>query len=212
MENDKAKENGSSASEILRCSDGSFRWVYEVNLFKDLSLLGLLYKVFGGIILGMGLLFFIIELFADHNYIFVLEMMGIMAGIFLVLIILGYLLYAAIMGGSYCVIYTMDDKGIFQQQQEKQAKKAELIADLTVLAGLLSRNMTTTGIGLTSARKTSSHTTFKGTKKLTGISRKGLIKIVKGLSHDRVYCGREDYEFVWNYIRTRCEGAQVIEK
>ena len=212
MENDKTKENGTSASEILRCSDGSYRGVYEVRLFKDFFVLGILFKIFGGIILGGGLITFIIELFGDHHYDFVLQMIGIMAGIFLVLIILGYLLYAAIMGGGYCVIYTMDDKGILQEQQQKQAKKAELIADLTVLAGLLSRNMTTTGIGLTSARKTSSHTTFKGTKKLTGISRKGLIKIVHGLSHDRVYCGREDYEFVWNYIRSRCEGAKIIEK
>ena len=48
-------------------------------------------------------------------------MAGIMAGIFLVLSVLGYLLYAAIMGGKYCMIYSMDDAGILQEQQPRQA-------------------------------------------------------------------------------------------
>ncbi|MBR0129821.1 MAG: hypothetical protein IJM08_00790 [Firmicutes bacterium] len=191
--------------------DGSYRWVYEVNLFKDFFVLEILFKIFGGIILGFGVFHFIVELFGDHQYNFVLQLMGVLAGIFVVLILLGYFLYAAIMGGKYIVIYKMDDEGIFQQQQEKQAKKAEVIANLTVLAGLLSRNLTTTGIGLTS-RRTSMYTTFEGTKKLTGVPSKGLVKLDCLMSHDRIYCEPEDYEFVWNYILPRCEGAKVIEK
>ena len=89
------------SKNVLLCPDGKYRWVYEKNLFKDFSILFLIWKVFAGVIIGMGLLFFIIELFDSHNYGFVLQMVGIMFGIFFVLSILGYLIYAAVMGGKY---------------------------------------------------------------------------------------------------------------
>ena len=200
-----------ASKNVVLCQDGKYRWVYEMNLFKDFWLLGLLFKIFGGIIAGMVLIFFIIELFGDHHYNFVLQMLGILCGIFLVLIILGYLIYAAVMGGKYCVIYTMDDAGILSEQQPKQAKKANIIADLLVLAGALSGNMTTVGIGLSSARKTSMYSSFKGVKKLKGVANKGLIKMDARLNHDRTYCEQEDFNFVWNYVKSRCEGAQITE-
>ena len=125
---------------------------------------------------------------------------------------IGYLVYAAIMGGTYCVVYTMDDKGILQEQQMKQARKAELLADILTLAGALSGNLTTTGMGLSSARRTSMYSTFEGTKKVTGIWKKGLTRLDAPLSHDRIYCERDDFEFVWDYIKSRCVGAKVIEK
>ncbi len=201
-----------ASKNVVLCMDGKYRWVYEVNLFKDFWVLGYMYKIFGGIILGMGVIYFIIQLFGDHEYRFVLEMVGIMCGIFLVLGLIGYLVYAAIMGGKYCVVYTMDDKGILSEQQPKQAKKANIIADLLVLAGALSGNLTTVGMGLSSARKTSMHTTFAGTKKLKGVARRGLIKMDSLFSHDRTYCEQEDFNFVWNYVKSRCEGAKITEK
>ena len=200
------------SKNVVLCQDGKYRWVYEVNLFKDFWVLGLIYKIFGGIILGLAVIFFIIELFDSHNYMFVLQMFGIMCGIFLVLGILGYLIYAAIMGGKYCVVYTMDDAGILSEQQPKQAKKANIIADLLVLAGALSGNLTTIGIGLSSANKTSMYSAFKGVKKLKGVAEKGLIRMDARFNHDRAYCEQEDFNFVWNYVKSRCDGAQITEK
>ena len=200
------------SKNVVLCTDGKYRWVYEMNLYKDLSILWLVAKVIGGVILGLGFVFFLVELFGDHNYSFVLEMIGIMFGIFFVLIILGYLLYAAMNGGKYCVVFTMDDKGILHEQQAKQAKKAELVADLLVLAGALTGNLTSVGMGLTSARRTSMYTSFEGTKKLIGYAKKGKIKISAALDHNQIYCEEEDFNFVWNYIKSRCTGAEILEK
>ena len=184
-----------------------------MSLLKDWSIFWLVMKVFIGVILGMGVIGFIIELFGDHEYRFIFEMMGIMIGIFAVLGILGYLLYAAIMGGKFCVLYTMDDAGILMEQQAKQAKKAEIIADLLVLAGALSGNVTTVCMGLSSARRTSMYSTFKGTKKLTAMPKKEVIKMDAPMDHNRIWCeDDDDYNFVWNYIKSRCEGAEIIEK
>ena len=208
---DQDQEYG-SIKNVIHCKDGKYRWVYENNLFKDPYVLLILWKIFGGIILAGGIIFFIIELFGDHKYMEVLKMVGIMAGIFFVLTILGYLLYAAIMGGKVCVVYTMDDRTILYEQQARQAKKAKIIADLTVLAGALTGNLTTIGIGLTSARRTKMQTSFEGTKKLTAAPNKDLIKMDSPMDHNRIYCDKEDFNFVWNYIKSRCEGAQIIEK
>ena len=200
------------SKNVVLCTDGKYRWVYELNLYRDLSIFWLILKIFGGIILGMGVIFFLVELFGDHNYGFVLEMVGIMLGIFVVLSILGYLIYAAMNGGKYCVVFTMDDKGILHEQQAKQAKKAELVADLLVLAGALTGNLTQVGIGLSSARRTSMYTSFEGTKKLICNAKRGRIKINAALDHNQVYCEDADFNFVWNYIKSRCTGAEIEEK
>ena len=201
------------SKNVVLCTDGKYRWVYEMSLLKDFSVFWMVLKIFVGIIIAFGVIAFIIELFGDHNYRFVFEAVGIMLAIFTVLSVLGYLLYAAVMGGKFCVLYTMDDKGILMEQQAKQAKKAEIIADLLVLAGALSGRVTTVGMGLSSARRTSMYSTFKGTKKLTAAAKKDLIKMDAPLDHNRIWCeDDEDYNFVWNYIKSRCEGAKIIEK
>ena len=200
------------SKNVLLCNDGKYRWVYELGLFKDMWVFWTILKIFGGVILGGMVIFLIIEVFGDHNYMDVLKMGGIMGGIFLGLSILGYLVYAAMMGGKYCVVFTMDEEGILHEQQAKQAKKASIVGDLLVLAGAATGNLTTVGIGLTSGNRNAMYTAFKGTKKLTGIRRKNTIVLREGLSNNRVWCEAEDYEFVWNYILPRCTGAQVIQK
>ena len=141
-------------------------------------------------------LFFFVELFGSHNFVSVLQMGGIMAGILLVLSVLGYLLYAAIMGGSYCVVFTMDDEGILQEQQPKQAKKASIVADLLILAGIAAGRPGVVGMGMSSARRTSMYTTFKGTKKLTSLPKKNTIKLDSPMDHNRIWCDPEDFDFV----------------
>ena len=208
-------ENGADpyvSKNVLLCTDGKYRWVYEMNLFKDLWVFWTILKIFGGIILGGMLIFLIIEVFGGHDYAGVLKMGGIMAAIFLGLSILGYLLYAAMMGGKYCVVFTMDNEGILHEQQAKQAKKASVIGDLLVLAGAATGNLTTVGIGLTHGNRSAMYSTFKGTKKLTSIKRQHTIKLDATLDHNRVWCEAEDFDFVWNYIAARCQGAQVIIK
>ncbi|MBQ6293051.1 MAG: zinc ribbon domain-containing protein [Lachnospiraceae bacterium] len=200
------------SKNVLLCTDGKYRWVYELGLFKDMWVFWTILKIFGGVILGGMLIFLIIEVFGDHNYGDVLKMGLIMGAIFLGLSILGYLVYALMMGGKYCVIFTMDEEGIVHEQQAKQAKKASIVGDLLVLAGAATGNLTTVGIGLTSGNRNAMYTAFKGTKKITGIRRKNTIVLREGLSNNRIWCEAEDFEFVWNYILPRCTGAQVIQK
>lgn len=189
--------------------DNAYRWSYEVNLLKNPTILITILKIFGGIILGMMFIAFLIQLFGDHEYQFILELGGIMGGIFLGLSLIGYFIYACIMGFKYCVKFTMDANGILHQQEAKQAKKADKIAEATMLAGAMTGNITTMGIGLSHSGRTAMHTTFKGTKKITAIKRRNLIKLDSLLDHNQVYCDTEDFDFVWNYIKEHCPDAKV---
>ena len=200
------------SKNVLLCTDGKYRWVYELGLFKDMWVFWTLIKIFGGIILGGMLIFLIVELFGGHDYEGVLKMGGIMAAIFLGLTILGYLLYAAIMGGKYCVVFTMDEKGVLHEQQARQAKKASIIGDLLVLAGAMSGKPTMVGIGLTHGDRNAMYTAFKRTKKLTGMRRKNTIVLREGLSNNGVWCEDADFDFVWDYIKAHCERAEIINK
>ena len=198
------------SKNVLLCTDGKYRWVYEMNLLKNPTILFTILKIFGGIILAAGIIGFIFQLFGGHDYLMILKTMVYAMALMAGLSILGYLVYAAIMGFHYCVIFTMDEKGILHQQQPKQAKKAEVIAGLTVLAGIMSSNLTTTGIGMTSSR-TSMHTSFEGTKKITAVPRRDLIKLDSLLDHNQVYCNAEDFDFVWQHIKAHCPDPKVVE-
>ena len=115
-------ENPFVSRNVVLCTDGKYRWVYEMKLLTDFWVLGTILKIFGGIIGAGAVIFLLVELFGSHDYLGVLKMVGIMSAILLSLSVIGYLVYAAIMGGTYCVVYTMDDKGILQEQQMKQAR------------------------------------------------------------------------------------------
>ena len=133
-----------------------------------------------------------------------LKVFGIMLAIMTGLTLLGYLAYAAIMGGKYCVLFEMDEVGISHTQMMKQVKKAELISFLTVLAGLASKNPTTVGVGLNSSARTSMYSEFSKVKKVKSYPGRGLIKVNMTFEKNQVYTTKADFEFVNNYILEHC--------
>lgn len=193
----------------MKKQDNVYVWSYKVNLFKNPTILFTLFKIFGGIILAMTLISFIIELFDGHNYIATLEFSGIMLALMGSLCLIGYFIYACIMGFNYNVTFIMDEKGILHQQESSQAKKANKVAEITTIAGALTGNMTVTGIGMSSARRTSMYTSFEGVKKLTSIKRRNLIKMDSLLDHNQIYCNIEDFDFIWNYIKEKCKAEKI---
>ena len=110
---------------------GKFCWQYEMSLFKNptifLTTAKALLIALAITVLLIGLISCIADGFSADSLRFVGELALIMFGIFAVLLVLGYLLYAAIMGGVYIVDFEMDEKTIVHAQCAKQSKKAEAI-------------------------------------------------------------------------------------
>ena len=115
----------------------------------------------------------------------------------------GYYIYALIMGGKYCVLFEMDEDGVLHKQMPKAVKKAQIISALTVLAGLASKNVTTTGVGILAASKTSTYSAFSSVTSIEVFRRRNLIKVNSPLNYNQVYAQDEDFDFVLNYIMQR---------
>ncbi len=192
-------------SGLLKDKNGAYEWKYEMSLFRDLSIFWLVCKIFLLIIIGIWLVFFVIlnaiEGTLKQNFMGGVQTMGIMAAIFLGLIIIGYLLYAAIMGGKYRVHFHMDDEKIVHTQAADQAKKAENIGLATAIAGILAKNPTTAGIGFMSTR-TAMSTYYAEIKSVIAKRKKNTI-ILRGGGENRVYVSDEDFDFVKDFIRER---------
>ncbi len=127
----------------------------------------------------------------------------IAVAIILPLGVAGYLIYAAMMGWKYCVLFELDEEGVLHAQQEAQVKKAGIIADIAVLAGLAAGNPTTVGAGLLAAANTSMYTEFADVRALRAAKGRNVIYV----SNNQVYVCDEDFDFVYNFIKSRCPNA-----
>ena len=205
-----AKKQDEKISEnITLCADGKYRWQYDVNLFKNPTVLILILKVllipFAAIMVFVNVIDIINWGF--NNFLSNLKIFGIVFLVLVAVVLLSYLIYAAIMGGKYCVIFEMDEKGINHRQIPSQAKKAKKIAGATVAGGIATGNFSTIGAGIAASR-TEMYSEFSRIKKIKIYPRRNLIKINETLEHNQVYAADVDFEFVKNYVCERCPNAK----
>lgn len=203
-------------SQITLCPDGKYRWAYEFNLYRNPTILFVLFKIFGAII-GIGFLIFLGINLADmvNGYADAEDLLGAVKGavIFCVfwfaLVTVSYYIYAAMQGGKYCVLFEMDDEGITHRQYAKQVEKAQLVGLINVLAGVAGGNPVQAGIGITSSVNTEMASSFQSVKSIKGYKRRGVIKVNEPLAKNQVYADGADYDFVFSYIAERCPNATV---
>ena len=205
-----AKKQDEKISEnITLCADGKYRWQYDVNLFKNPTVLILILKVllipFAAIMVFVNVIDIINWGF--DNFLSNFKIFGIVFLALIAVVLLSYLIYAAIMGGKYCVIFEMDEKGIKHRQIPSQAKKAGKIAGAAVVGGVATGNFSTIGAGIAASR-TEMYSEFSKIKKIKVYPRRNLIKINETLEHNQVYAADVDFEFVKNYICEHCPGAK----
>ena len=196
----------SPSDRVTMCLDGKFRWVYEMSLFRNPTVLYTLIKVFLIVVAIMWLLSFFIGI-GDG----VSEAAGnatMIAGVCLAIIIplclIGYAVYALSVGGKYCVVFEMNEDGVLHAQQEQQAKKAGLLTDVGVLAGILAGNPTLAGTSLLARTNTSMYTDFPDVKIIRPARGRNTIYV----NNNQVYVPDEDFDMVLDFIRAHCPNAR----
>ena len=124
--------------EIRLCEDGKYRWVYEMNMFRNPTILFTVAKVLGGVILGLWLLGLILMLFeGDWDAMLgMTKVLCIVMGVMAVLTILGYLVVCWMYHGKYIVLFEMDEQGVKHIQLPRQFKRAQAMGIITALVGL----------------------------------------------------------------------------
>lgn len=184
--------------------NGGYSWYYELNMYKNPTVFITLCKVFGGVIFGCGLL---IGLLSQQSFIdtlkFILIIWGCGFGGFLIIGGLSYVIYAAVQGGKYCVVFEMDKKQIVHTQLAKQFEKARVIAALTVLAGVAKGSPGLVGTGLLAGSRATMKTKFEIVDKIKVKRRRNVIYLHSGFEWNQIYICDEDFDTVLQYITER---------
>jgi hypothetical protein len=188
--------------------DGKYRWVYEVNMLTNFSILFDVWKVLG-ISMGILVLLFVVIAVFDGDWdvdmlIGMASTLGIVALVMLVLGLIGYFVYAAISGWKYAVLFIMDEKEVVHQQMPNTVKKGQLIGALTILAGLASGRPGAVGTGVLAQSRLSMTSTLAHVERLISCRKMNLIKVNERFEKNRVYVNTEDFDFVYDFLLTHC--------
>ena len=206
MEKD-GRAGGMKMETIQRGSDGIYRWVYELNLYTNPTIFLLICKIFLSIGLGLFVFIGLLEVLEDGFQFERLLDCGVMfagfsAGI-LVLSGVGYLVYAFIMGGKYCVLFEMDERGVKHTQLPHQMKKAQVIGILAAMTGAATGNFTTMGAGVLAASHNSMYSEFSKVKRMEILRNRNVIKLNEPMNYNQVYVDDDNFDFVRTFIQAR---------
>lgn len=191
---------------VQLCQDGVYRWVYELNMFKNSTILGTLFKIFGCIAAAMWLMLMISDGFAniwETTKMIVLIFAGLC-----VLILLAYLMVAGLYGGKYCALFEMDEQEIAHIQLPKQYQKSQVAGWIAVLAGVLGGNPTATGAGILAASRNKLTNRFSKVRSIKPKPSRNVIYVKGTLKSNQIYVDDANFQFVLDYLRSHCPNAR----
>lgn len=197
----------SDEARVRLCDDGKYRWIYEMNMLTNPTIFLTVFKIFFYIILAGWLIFgtflYLIhgdfQGFLDFSKGALIAIVGMAA-----LTFLGVLLLSAMYGGKYVVLFEMDEQEIKHIQLPRQVKKAQALSLLTALVGIAAKRPTTVGAGLLASGKTTSTSEYKKVRRVVARRALHLIKVNQLLEKNQIYVPDEDFDFVYEYIKSRC--------
>jgi len=206
--------NQQVSPDIVIGNDGVMRWVYEMNMWKNPTLVITIWKVLLLAALAPALLVFFLNLGDGVGSAFLafFKIIAIVAGIVTVLMLLAYPLVAIMNGGKYCVMFEMDDKSVKHIQMQKQFKKSQILAMIVSLAGMMTGNAQTAGAGLLAGSKQSTLSRFEKIKSITVNEKRHVIYVNENLTKNQIYADTIDFAFISNAIISRCKKAKVTYK
>jgi hypothetical protein len=199
--------NQSDNSRVQLCSDGKYRWVYEMNLLTNPTVFLTVFKIFFFIALFIWL---VVGLFADlihgdvQAFLNFGKVMLITLAVFAGLTLLGVLILAAIYGGKYVVLFEMDEERIKHIQLPRQVRKAQVVGVIAAMAGIAAKNPAAIGAGTLAAGKSSSTSEYRKVRRVVPRRALHLIKVNQLFERNQIYVQKEDFDFVYEYIKSRC--------
>ena len=211
IEKKTVESNTYRGKEVRLCQDGKYRWVYEMSMLKNPTIFLTVFKVFGGIVIGMFLVFgfFLYVIHGDWEGLWEMtKTCGLVLAIFFGLTILGVLLVAAVFCGKYIVLFEMDEKEIAHISVPEQFKKAQKLAAVTAAVGAGRGSFSTAGAGMLAATRNSSTSIFSRVRRVKPRRWLNVIKVNQLLYRNQIYVQKEDFDFVYDFIKSHCPNAK----
>ena len=192
--------------------DGKYRWIYEVPMLKNPSIIIDVFKVVG---ISLGIVWLFMVLLSVYDGDFSLEslldismvFLGLML-VFAVIVFLAYVILAWHYGWKYVVLFTMDKSELVHQQMPYQVKKAQVLGALAAMIGGAAGNLGMVGTGVLAASRTTSISTLVRVNRLIPVRRMNLIKVNQKLHKNRIYVPDEDFDFVYDFLCQQCINAK----
>lgn len=211
---DNHMQSQQASPGIVRGEDGVLRWVYEMNMWKNPTLVITVWNILLLVALFPAILMFLLSMGEGAGFAFLtmIKVYGLVAGIMTVLMLLAYLLIVALNGGQYCVLFEMDEKGVKHIQMQKQFKRNQILSMITVLAGIAAGNVQTTAAGVMAGTKRSTYSDFDKVKEVKINHKRNVIFLNENLTHNQVYANKEDFNFIADFIIKQCGKAKVTRK
>ncbi len=198
---------------LFRSEKGKYSWIYEMPMGRAFFLLAEVWKVLGIAAAAVAVITSLIGLVSGSGLEGILHSVGMAAlvlGILLVLSIPAYYVVTKANNGMYTVLFEMDDDGVDHTQIKTD--KAKALDILITAVGAYHRNPTTAGAGLLSAGGGSLYSRFSRVKKLVADKKNHLIRVNGALIRNMVYADDENFDFIYDFIASRCPGAKKIVK
>ena len=140
---------------------------------------------------------------------FGVRMVGLVGLILLVLSFPAYWIVAKKNGNKYVVLHEMDETGLVHTQMKRNVEHEKVLMWVGILAGLAAGRPGVVGASINAATVTSLSSTFSKVKRVKAMRRHHLIKVNSTFSKNRVFVTDKDFDFVFNYISSRCVNAKI---
>ena len=197
---------------VQQCGDGKYRWIYKMSTLKNPSMMIRMGRILGVTLLVIYIIAQLASLIGEGEKPFLqtVEMLTPAILIILAVYIVSYLLWALLCGGTYVCAFEMDDAGILHAQGKNKTEKQKLIEQMTVLLGAVSPTISILGGGLMASVNSSWKSSFYAVTSLKAKRRYNAIYLNEPGCKNIIYVDGRDFDFVWNFIKARCDKAKII--
>ena len=196
--------------------NGKYVWEYEVDLYQNKVIFDLIMKILTGIfafiVIVMTALVIMDGSFDWEGMWFFLK---IAIPIFLFVYVLGFLsyrYYAYSLGGVYHMRFEMDEEGINHIPMQREREYSRKVGIFSMLVGLFTRNVGQVGSGFYVATLENIYSRFDKVTSVKADRKHDLINVNYVTLNNQVYVGKEDYDFVFDYIASRCPKARIVDR
>lgn len=197
---------------VTLCEDGTYRWIYDFNMYKNPTILFTVYKVMFFSVAIVGILIFFFSLISGNlewppfkNFNWDNSKYGIIVMAFFIFVLpfVAYLIVAKIYGGRYLVLFEMNDQTITHHQMEKTFQKAQGLSWLTGFLGAATGNLSMTGLSIVNATRQSMASEYGKVRRIIPKKGRNLIMVNHRFQHNQIYVKQEDFDFVLQYLREK---------
>ena len=208
----KQTYNNIKSTHPVLCPDGKYRWVYDVPMLKNPSILMEVYWVLG---VSFGIVWlFVLLMGGCENHFRPADLWEITRG-FLILMavffVLGWIAYFFVSwyyGWKYSILFIMDEQEVVHKQLPGTEGKARAIGKLTALAGAGGGKIGMAGMGVLVANRTSMSSSYSSVRRIIACRHRHLIKVRERFSRNMVFVADEDFDFVYKYLCDHCPNAR----